>query len=710
MAGWDYEQISPPLNDTRVDQFTNQPQGVIDKVPSLDLDLPDAVIIKNLNGRINDSQEYWDKPEGFNLHEARQENKRLHMGRQIDVSHLYRFQVPYVENEIFVGVESIVGYVTAQQPLPEAYPAQDTQRARIFASDLEKALIAHSQKFNLAKILEYCIRNWMLKRSAAIHLYFDKNHGKHGEIIPIAVDPEHLIIDKNAAAGQNPEFICHVLKRTPSKLIEEYPEKEEEILKALGIVRKGPKNMEQTIAVRRVWVTHWKDGKAVEGCVTYFGNLVLGKYKNPNWRYSGDNFLDVPMKPYIFLSVINDGNHIIDITTPVEQAANMQNILNKRGRQVMELADKAVGMLVISTDSGLSKDDAQNLTGDPNQKLVITTKGQPVNNLVYQVPPPEIEPALFEDKQDIRATIHNILGTPPQFTGAQNKGDNTDTLGEALMIKNQAQGRQDLIVRAIDNFMDQYFKFLVQMMAVWYDEKHFFVYNGGDGEFDYITIHRDLIDSGMQVTVKSGSTLPFDKGRQEAVALNLAKIGVISPLDLYKDLHMDRPQQRYDNFAKWKADPMSLARDAHDIDEESSAYVDYIEIIEGGEDVKPHEDAGHAHILTHRKQMITDEFLKAPSTNKRKFIKHLMAEMKGLELRTAMDMMAAQDSADAGALPEGVPMPANPAQPGVMPPQPAPMGAPAPGGPMPMNNPQGLPNPNMPQSPQLSNPSALPIV
>lgn len=698
MAGWDYEQISPPLNDQRVDRLDDALSGVIDSMPVLDLDIPDTEIIRNLNYRIDDSRSYWDTPEGYNLRESRNENMRLFLGRQIDTTHLYRFQVPYVENEIFVGVESIVAYLTTRQPQPEVYPAQDTPRSRLFAIDLEKALMAHSQKFQLNRIMEVCVRNLLLKRVGVIYLRFDPNYGKNGEIIPTAVDPDHLIVDKNAVMGGNAAFICHLLKYSVEELCGEYPDKKDEIFKALGIVRGTAKQMTREIAVRRVWVTNYdKKGKPQEGCVTYFGKLVLSKYKNPNWLYAkgANNFMDMPEKPFIFLNYINDGNHMIDLTTPVEQAANMQNILNKRGRQIMENADKANGLLVISTDSGLTKDDAQNLTGDPNQKIVIKTAGQPVNSLIYQVPPHDLPSYVMDDKLDQRTTIHNILGTPSDFTGADDTDASNDkTLGQSMMAKNQAAGRQDLIGRAIDAFSDRYYRFLVQMMLVWYDEKHYFVYNGGDGEFDYLTMTRDLIEDGMAVTVKGGTTLPFDKARQEAVALNLSKLGMIDPYNLYKDLHMDNPQKRYDNWFKWKMQPEDLARDTQDAMDESSAYVDYIELM-AGKEVKPHDDATKEHVLSHRKQMLTDEFLKAGKKAQNLFLKHLTAELESLELRTDLDQMSQQgpEMLDPS-IPIQPAMPQMPPQPGMMPggmPGQPPMGggAPMPGGQPPMMPPPG---------------------
>lgn len=731
MSGWDYNQVSNPLEDTRVDNI-QQESGVIDQMPVLSIDLPDTDIIRNLDARIDDANSYWNDTEGFNLEQARNQNVRLHIGRQVDTTHLYRFQTPYVENEIFVATETIVSYLTAQQPQPEVYPAQNTDRSKKLAVDLEKTLMAHSQRFEINRKLEVAVRNLLLKRIGILKFRFDPNYGDNGEIIPEVIDPQHVIVDKNAGMGDNPAFICHVLKMSVEEACARFPKKKEEIFKALGIVRGTPKQMSQELAVREVWLTHYdKKGKPQEAVVWYFEKTVLDKCKNPNWLYSSNsNFLQTPLKPFIPLNYVNDGTHWIDMTTPVEQAANMQYVLNKRGRQIMENADKANGTLVISTDSGLTKDDAQNLTGDPNQKLIIKTAGMPARDLVYQVPPHDLPSYVLQDKYDQRNTIHSIMGTPSEFTGSANDNQDAETLGQSMMAKNQAAGRQDLIARAIDSFMDRYFQFLVQMMVVWYDSDHYFVYNGGDGEFDYVTMKRDLIEDGMAVCVKSGTTLPFDKSRQEAIALQLAKMGMISPLDLYHDLHMDNVQKRYDNWYKWKTDPQALARDAADAMDDSEAYVDYIEIL-NGRPCKPREDATTEHILTHRKQMLSDTFLKADYKLQKAFIDHIQAEISSLELRQALDAMSTQGiQALDPAVPIQPPAPMMPPMGGGMPPgmdigMGAPGGLPASSGPMaPPSETQmvpqldlasimrgtGMMNPENPQTAPLPNPTALPVI
>lgn len=691
MAGSNYEQITRPYLDTKVDDYEDD-TGQIDLLPTLTLDLPDAQLIAGLNSRIEDAQNYWNDPKGFDLRSSRQKNMKFYLGRQLDEGQLYRFQIPYNENEIFVATETQVAYLTAQLPKPEVYPAGDTQGSRILATDLEKGLLGHSQRMSLDRELESAVRNLLIKRVAFLYLWFDPDYGENGEIRVCSLDPEHVIVDKNATRNENPAFICVVKKDSVEQLCYRFSDKKKEIMQAAGAKDDDVKTSE-IVAWRQVYLTHYDQGKPQEACISYFNDVVLAQDKNPDWLYANrdKNFLDMPIKPIIPINYINDGAHWIDATTPLEQASWIQEVLNKRGRQIMENADTANGFLVISSGA-MSMDDAENMTGDPNQKIVINDTGKPISEDIMNIQGRQLPNYVVEDKIDLRNTIHSIMGTPSQMRG--DDSDLAETLGTNTMIKNQASGRQDLIVRAIDTAMDRYYKFLTQMMVVHYTEKHFVTVNSNDGDFDYITLHRDLIEKGMSISVKSGSTVPFDKERQETVALQLSKDGLIDPLNLYKDLHMDNPQKRYDAWAKWKTDPMSLARDANDELDDTTAYIDYIEIM-GGKKVPPRDDASTEHILIHRKQMIQTEFLKAPKKKQTNFLDHVAGEVQSLQLRTDLDQMA---QSGVEALAPGNPI--QPPQPPAMPQPGMPMPGSAPMATVPMGQPGMMPPPQgMPPAP-----------
>lgn len=728
-----YDRTSPILDNTSVDNFVDQP-GEIDRLASLSLDMPDRDIIRNLNQRINDSETYWNDAKGYDLKNQRAENTRMHLGR-IDESGLYKHQKQYKENQIFVSEESIVSYVTAQIAGPLVVPAGREEMHKLFASDLEKAIKCYFggdvlDFVNVETLAELWTRDILNKRIAIGHFYYDK---ELDEIVLEHVDPEHVILDKNAALGRNPGFICHVLKRTPEELINEFPKLEDEILNKLGIQRRTAKQMTREIAVRKVWVTHYdKDNKPQEGVVWYFDNIVLEKMRNPNYLYAKKdlNLLKYPKKPYIFGNLVNYGTHVIDNTTPLEQAAEMQKYLMRRGRQIAENADKANGLLVIGTSSGLSKDDGQNITGDPNQKLFVENEdGKNLDQLVMQLQAQVLPQYVMADKLDARAQIGNIMGAPTDFTGADT--DESDPkVGIAMIKKNQAAGRQDLMVRAITRMLGQGYQYYVQMALVWYTDSREFTYDAGDGEFDYITLKRDLIQKGIRV--KASKPANPDRSRIEAIVLKLLEQKAISLLDAYKILQLDNAQQLYDNWAKQTADPMALARDALDVIDESEAYVAFQDIM-AGKPIDEKNNPSKEYILSLRKLMINDDFLKAKKSDQNRFIKYVTKCIDSLEERLALEEASQIGGETAEGLKPGAPLP-NPAipmpaagpgmppPPGAMPPMPQP---PMPGG-MPMPPMNGMPGP-MPapspssifaggpiqppaQAPPAPNPSGLPVV
>lgn len=679
----EYDRTAPVLDNTNVDNIVQQ-QGQIDQFGALDLDLPDRDIIRNLNQRINDSESYWNDAKGFDLKNARAENTRLHLGK-VDESGLYKHQKQYKENQIFVGEESIVAYVTSQIAGPLVVPAGREDMHKLFASDFEKAIKCYFEDVvSLEAMVELFVRDILNKRIACGYFYYDK---VLKDIVFEHVDPEHLILDKNTALGKNPGFVCHVLKRTPEELIAEFPDREEDILKYLGIQRKTPKQMTRELAIRKVWVTHYDDkNQPQEGCVTYFENLVLDKYRNPHYLYSQKdlNLLKYPKKPFIFGNLVNYGTHLIDNTTPLEQAAEMQKYLMRRGRQIAENADKANGILVIGTSTGLTKDDGQNITGDPNQKLFVENEnGQQLSQLVLQLQAQVLPEYVIQDKQDARMQIGNLMGAPTDFTGSA-ADDGDPTLGQVMIKKNQAAGRQDLMVRAITRMVGDIYEYFAQMAIVWYTDARDFVYDAGDGEFDFITVKRDLIHKGIRV--KASKPANPDRSRIEAIVLQLLKAKAISLLDAYKILQLDNAQQLYDNWAKQSADPMSLARDALDVIDESEAYVAFTDILNGKE-VEPKENPTKEYVLSLRKLMINDKFLHAKKSIQNKFIKYVVQCLDSLEQRLALEEASDISGPSGEGLRPGTPLP-DPTKPlgqpggAPMPPQGGqpPMG---PGGPMP---------------------------
>lgn len=634
-----------PFSDTTVDNIIDQ-DGVIDQFAPISLEIDDDKLIENINERIDQSKTYFNDSNGFDLEQKRSEALRMYLGVQADSADYYEQEVPYIENQIGRAVDSIVAYATARSPQSIVTPAEDTPQAKKFASNLEKAHNMHSVAFDLRGILEVCVRSWLLNQAAYVELEFDPDYGDKGEIIPRFIPCDELVVDKNSRFGENPSFITTYEKHTAEELIYTFPEKKLEIMKSLGLSGKkpAPSSMSKEIVIKKTRFTYWADGKPREGIAVHYDQVMLGKYQDINWLEGRNNFLQAPSKMIIPLNVINDGKHWIDFKSPIEDGIRLQKLINSRGKQINMNADRSNGTTVIDgKGSGLTKEDAENWTGGPNQKIFLKKKqpGTRIDEVIHQIPGQDLKPFVINAQSDLRGQLGEIMGVPIDQTGNDLSGDDT-TLGQTLLKKSNDNARQDMIVRALDRFLYTYFNCLTQMMFVWYDEDHFFPWLDSDGSFERIVIKRYYFDDGMQVNVKGSSTIAFDKNREQAMMIHFADKQQMSLLDAFRIAGFENYQKLYDNWAKQTKNPFELVRDANEAFDDGDAYSEFLDII-NGKMPKIKDDVGKEFILTFRKLELTDKYLKAAEKVQLAYQQRLQDYLDRYELRTSLDQLSQVD-------------------------------------------------------------------
>lgn len=610
--------------------------GLKQDLPVLALDVPDRDLIQNFKRWEKESLAYWNDPKGYNLEYRRKRNKAYYLGKQIDKSKLYSFQVPFIDNELFVATETITAYTTSSDPSAEVLPENDSVQSKVMAEELEWGLNVHSQKFELSTKIEQVERSMFLQYVGVLKLYYDP---EADDIVPRVVDPTKIVFDQSCRQGDNPLFISELCEATLQQIINMFPEKKDEIMKQCDRVRMTPKLANSIYTYKEVWFTQIDDDGETECVAWYMGDLLLDKKKNPNFIYRDDgvqitNYLTRAEKPYIIFNFMNDGSHVIDQTSPFEQAIPLQDILNKRGRQIVENADTANAILVLKSNA-ITSEEAENITRDPNQILLLNvSESEPLQNAYGAIDPHLLPNYVLNDKQDVKNAIHEIMGTPAQFRGSDDS-TNVSTLGEAQMVRSQASGRQDAIIRALERGLDKYYKMLVQMMKVWYDTPKHFACRDNDGKFVQVELSRERIPDVAWVTVEHGTTQKQDKNRQENVAMTLAKLGLIDPYNLFKDLGMKNADQRYETLVKFKMSPDSLSEEVRAENQNRVAYIDFACIMKG-EDVEPHDDIDAEHILAHRTQITTDRFLYASPERQKAMIAHIQGEVFKLSQRVKL--------------------------------------------------------------------------
>ncbi len=346
----------------------------------------------------------------------------------------------------------------------------------------------------------------------------------------------------------------------------------------------------------------------VSGVAWYYGDTLLSKMKNPNWDWSGEkqtftykytapqtasddkdsetkgsienqlglvqpteddlrnnivngtpnqnmqettifhNHFDNPRKPYIFMGYDQWGKTPLDETTRIEQNIYLQMNLDKRGKQNSEMMDRARGKHIFSVDSGLKKEDIEELDmADPNSDILV--EGD-VNAVHSFIPGEQPSPQMIQDKQGIKETILNKAGVHGAVRG-ENNSDSTATTTQ-IAREGDFTRADDLTEDTINYAAEEMANAILQMIKLRYTEDHLVRLLGEDGQTVFTKINRDLIQDGMEVNISASGV---DKLKAEQKAFDMAKIKMIDPLSFFTDINSSDPRGRTERLMIFMTQP-----------------------------------------------------------------------------------------------------------------------------------------------------------
>lgn len=655
-----------------------QSDGQTDLEEIFNLDISDRDFITYASNALTKAKAAWDSD--FNLTENRAVSTKLWLGDHYEEYELYEHETPVVDNRIFISLESNLNYATGEIANPEVYPgggevnSKPSEASQIMAKDVRMALKAHAADDRMKIKAKRITRMCEIKQIGVSKLRFDKAQDK---IVSEVVDPDKIVFDRAAKEGIAPRFVGEYVSMSVEEMIAMWPEKKAEIFKLCDIKQGTPNQVQARYDVVEFWWHFYEGSEKIHAVAWFFKNIVLGKMKNPNWNYkqsaeSKANFLPEPPMPYIFMNHINDGQSIIDPTTTILQASSLQYALNKNNRIILDNAEAGNGSLVLS-GKAIQKKEAENLVGSPREKIVVDADD--VRTAAMRLAPDLLPDSVFRNKMDLRQEIDNIFGTSNVFRG---EGGGNATLGQDVIQKEQSQTRQNDLVDAIDDFMERYYRLVVQFMKVYYTKEHWYQVTGDNGDFDYVMMKNDKIEDGIDIRVTAGSSVAVDKDRQQQIGMMLAKAQLIDPMTLYTDLELPDPQQRYERLIKHTLDPALMLESLKKEQFDREAFID-IETVAGGGEAEPRDIINEEHLKYHTEYFQKAEFQelkKNEPERAQKLIEHVALESETLrkmllvaetQMPTPEEQAAMQPQVD----PEtGEPI--APAQPGA----PAPGGAP----------------------------------
>lgn len=472
------------------------------------------------------------------------------------------------DNLIFKAIETFLPVATRANPEP-LVQADPSDIGQSLAKDLTEALKHEADVQILRRKLAKATRQWMLYRIGVLKVSWNPII----KCIETTVVPsKRLIFDRDGYVNEKAEFVGEYIgekKKASAKVLKQmFPKK------AQDIVAKCKGKM-GTMFEYYEW---WYRGRDV---IYTLDNLMLGKYKNPNWNYDipavegkeavidpetgvevspmemamdaveATNHLDEPSAPYRFLAIFSTGEQPHDNTSLILQNLPQQDKINRREVQIDRNVEGMNNGMVVNGDMFTEEQAAQAASALRRGVAIRTNRGEPGKAVLFPQKP-ALPPDVFNSLRDARSELENIFGT----SGLTSEGvAEQDTVRGKIMV-NQADASRigGGITEYIEQLADSIYNLWVQFMFVYYDEEHYVTAAGAQSGMELITLKNDKFPllKTLSVTVKEGSLIPKDPLTQRNESIDLWSANAIDPLSLYKKLDFPNPQEAANQLILWQ--------------------------------------------------------------------------------------------------------------------------------------------------------------
>lgn len=409
-------------------------------------------------------------------------------------------------------------------------------------------------------------------------------------------------------------FIAEKVEYSVKEIVMRFPDKEDDLYRELrrtGIFtdtnnEKTETGMGSKVKIWEIWFTWYEkenqEFERLEGVAWYYNELMLKKMKNPNWDWEGEkqlfnyqqpvnedslkssmfgmtdmqnpllpmmgalnmqqqpqiqgqkvfhNHFDNPQKPYYFMGYDQWGKQPLDETSIIEQALYLQDNGDKRGKQITEMLDRARGKHVFSSDSGLKKEDIEELDmANPEEDLLVDGDVNAVHAFIQGEQP---SVAMINDKKESATNAFAIMGVNSTL-----RGDVQTDVATTNQIAREADFTRadDYVEDTINNAARWRANWILQFIKLRYTEDHFVRIMGEDGKIAFEKVNRDLVEDGQEVLISASGT---DKLKAQQRAMDMAKLGVIDPYNFFKDIGASDPNGRTASLMEFKLNPNAYA-------------------------------------------------------------------------------------------------------------------------------------------------------
>lgn len=463
-----------------------------------------------------------------------------------------------VDNLIFEAVETFLPIATRANPDP-IVKADDSPQGTELAKNVKNALVDWADKDKFRMKLKKGTRQWVIRKlgvwKVSYNVLTDKIESEARPTKGLMLDPDGHWDEAGLFTG---EWIGDPKKMSAAKLIEMFPKFEEKI-KSLA---QG--NMTKKLKLEEWWY-HGTD-------IFYFiEDEPVGTFKNPNWNYDGEtkridpetqeeisvpvigkNHMfgtNSPMAPYVGLSIFTTDEHPHDDTSLILQNVPLQDLNNKRLRQIDRNADSQNNGALASGTSFTKEQAAEAATFLRKGGTVWVPNGD-VNTAWKRDAAPQLAPDIFQQQQNAAMRLQNIFGTAGST--AQGTQQEETVRGKIIVGQQDSSRIGGGITEYIEQCADTIYNFVVQFMFVYYDEPHYVSAMGQNGAAEMISLRNSDFVMDVNVTVKDGSLIPKDPLTERNEAMDLWGEQAIGLPELYSRLDFADPMGSAQQTLMWQ--------------------------------------------------------------------------------------------------------------------------------------------------------------
>ena len=557
--------------------------------------------------RADEASKHWEKT--YNLAKVRQSNSKLYNTDYAkEKLRDARYEDIFADNRLFTATRTVLPFITSRITQPEVTPANGTDTAIQFAADFEKTMVELADSLYARDKIKLAVQDLLAGQRVGV-LKWVYNPAKDCLALEHC-DPASILVDGHTALHDEPTFIQHSQERSVGELLRQFPSKKEAIFRIFKIQKGVASQLEQRYRITENWMFVDNDrGEQQLVIVWEYNGTILGKITDPNWREKKENVVPDHMMPFVFFNFLNDGKGYIDHTSFIEQAEHSQRNYDRRGQTIAENAQYGGVGVPVFASGAIKAETAAKVQFSPVQRIVLDTDDLSKSFTTWNTQ--NLPNYIVEDKFDLRNNIDNIFGTPNVFRGEQSQNN---TLGQDVLIRDQAEGRQQELVDCIDAAMQRFYLLEAQLIYRYFDKEKFYNFIGDDGQFEEVVISQAKIakNVGVKIKVKSGSSLPVDRAQKRATAVKLLEMNKIGTLRAYKELGIDEPEEAFKQFLLEQAAPAQLLSEVDKGLFNSEAERD-LQVVIGGQVPKEREDLHPEYIAHLNEYLLTDKYHQLPN-------------------------------------------------------------------------------------------------